>query len=167
MGKELNEDTITKKDIFMSRFKSKIGYSFTYKDLNEFETIIDFYEQQCKKQKEFMKWLEDEIKEVYRDGGLRQNIFRQILQKYEEIIEQKTEPITKESIEALGYACGEMRKCFENGWNKSLENKPFKEDKTIEKCKNYEDFLGIDDYIEHLKNKIDELIDEINKLKEK
>ena len=40
------------------------------------------------------------------------------------------------------------------------------EDKTIEKCKNYEDFLGIDDYIEHLKNKINELIDEINNLKE-
>jgi hypothetical protein len=38
--------------------------------------------------------------------------------------------------------------------------------KKIEKCKNYEDFLGIDDYIEHLKNKIDELIDEINNLKE-
>ena len=36
----------------------------------------------------------------------------------------------------------------------------------IEKCKNYEDFLAIDDYIEHLKNKIDELIDEINNLKE-
>lgn len=35
----------------------------------------------------------------------------------------------------------------------------------IEKCKNYEDFLAIDDYIEHLKNKIDELIDEINNLK--
>lgn len=43
---------IEKKDIFMSGFKSKIGYSFTYKDLNEFEAIIDFYEQQCKKQKE-------------------------------------------------------------------------------------------------------------------
>lgn len=41
------------------------------------------------------------------------------------------------------------------------------EPKKIEKCKNYEDFLGIDDYIEHLKNKIDELIDEINNLKEK
>lgn len=41
-----------RKDIFMSGFKSKIGYSFTYKDLNEFEAIIDFYEQQCKKQKE-------------------------------------------------------------------------------------------------------------------
>ena len=40
------------------------------------------------------------------------------------------------------------------------------EPKKIEKCKNYEDFLAIDDYIEHLKNKIDELIDEINNLKE-
>ena len=40
------------------------------------------------------------------------------------------------------------------------------EPKKIEKCKNYEDFLEIDDYIEHLKNKIDELIDEINNLKE-
>lgn len=39
---------IDRKDIFMSGFKSKIGYSFTYKDLNEFEAIIDFYEQQCK-----------------------------------------------------------------------------------------------------------------------
>lgn len=41
-----------RKDIFMSGFKSKIGYSFTYKDLAEFEAIIDFYEQQAKKQKE-------------------------------------------------------------------------------------------------------------------
>lgn len=41
-----------RKDIFMSGFKSKIGYLFTYKDLNEFEAIIEFYEQQCKKQKE-------------------------------------------------------------------------------------------------------------------
>lgn len=41
------------------------------------------------------------------------------------------------------------------------------ESKKIEKCKNYEDFLGIDDYMEYLKTKIDKLIDEINKLKEK
>ena len=41
-----------RKDIFMSGFKSKIGYSFTYKDLNELEAIINFYEQQCKNQKE-------------------------------------------------------------------------------------------------------------------
>ena len=85
-----------------------------------------------------------------------------------EILDEERKPITKESIEALGYACGEIRKCFENGWNKSLENKPLiEEDKKIEKCKNYENFLEIDDYIEHLKNKIDELINEINKLKEK
>ena len=30
--------------------------------------------------------LKDESKEIYRDGGLRQNIFRQILQKYKSII---------------------------------------------------------------------------------
>ena len=29
------------------------------------------------------------------------------------------------------------------------------EPKKIEKCKNYENFLGIDDYIEYLKNKTD------------
>lgn len=47
------------------------------------------YEENTKlinQQKEFVKYLEDESKEVYRDGGLRQNIFRQILQKYKEII---------------------------------------------------------------------------------
>lgn len=43
---------MNRKDIFISVFKSKIGYSFTYKDLTEFETVINFYEQQCKKQQE-------------------------------------------------------------------------------------------------------------------
>ena len=38
---------------------------------------------------------------------------------------------------------------------------------SLAKCENYEDFLATDDYIEHLKNKINELIDEINNLKEK
>ena len=52
-----------RKDIFMSGFKSKIGYSFTYKDLNEFEAIIDFYEQQCKKQKEVNQKAIEYIKE--------------------------------------------------------------------------------------------------------
>ena len=43
--------------------------------------------QSLKKQKdEFTKYLEDESKEIYRDGGLRQTIFRQILQKYKSII---------------------------------------------------------------------------------
>lgn len=37
-------------------------------------------------QKEFIKYLEDESKEIHRDSGLRQYIFRRILQKYKEII---------------------------------------------------------------------------------
>lgn len=57
------EKEISRKSIFLSAWKSKIGYSFTYKDLNEFETIIDFYEQQCKKQKEVIdkatEWVRD------------------------------------------------------------------------------------------------------------
>lgn len=38
------------------------------------------------KQKEFISYLENESKEIYRDGGLRQNIYKEILQKYKSII---------------------------------------------------------------------------------
>lgn len=55
---------MNRKDIFISNFKSKLGYSFTYKDLAEFEDIIDFYEQQCKKLKgaidKVIKYIEKE-----------------------------------------------------------------------------------------------------------
>lgn len=82
-----------------------------------------------------------------------------------EIIEEP-KPITKESIEALGYACGEIRKCFENGWNKSLENKPLiEEPKKIEKI----DFRTLNTQKEKnraMKDAINKLIDEINNLKE-
>lgn len=53
---------MNRKDIFISGFKSKIGYSFTYKDLTEFETVINFYEQQCEKQREVINKLELENK---------------------------------------------------------------------------------------------------------
>lgn len=59
---------IDRKDIFMSGFKQKIGYSFTYKDLNEFEAVIDFYEQQCKKQKEVIDKAIEYIKEKTRNN---------------------------------------------------------------------------------------------------
>lgn len=39
------------------------------------------------------------------------------------------------------------------------------ENKQIKYCKGYEEFLSVDEYIEHLGKKIDELIDEINNLK--
>lgn len=112
--------------------------------------------------------IEKETNEVfYLSSYIGNNYISDIFTGEVEILDEEPKPITKESIEALGYACGEIRKCFENGWNKSLENKPLiEEDKKIEKCKNYENFLGIDDYIEYLKNKINELIDEINNIKE-
>ena len=68
-----------------------------------------------------------------------------------EIIEKETKPITRESIEALGYAFGEIQKCFINGWNKSLENKPFKEDKEIEKLDS--ELYSNDDTIDGLEKK--------------
>ena len=40
------------------------------------------------------------------------------------------------------------------------------EDEKIEHCKGYEDFDCMDELIEHLREKIDILIDEINKMKE-
>lgn len=47
------------------------------------------YEENTKlinQQKEFIKYLEDDLKEKYRDMGYRHNIFREILQKYKSII---------------------------------------------------------------------------------
>ena len=43
---------MNRKDIFMSGFKSKLTYPFNHKDLSEFETIVNFYEEQIKKYKE-------------------------------------------------------------------------------------------------------------------
>lgn len=39
---------MNRKDILMNGFKSKIGFSFSHKDMQEFETIIDFYEKENK-----------------------------------------------------------------------------------------------------------------------
>lgn len=57
-----------------------------------------------------------------------------ILNDTVEILEeekQETKSITKKDFETLGYACGEIQKAFTNGWTKSLENKPLKEEKKI------------------------------------
>nr|DAM50308.1 MAG TPA: hypothetical protein [Caudoviricetes sp.] len=56
------------------------------RNIEYFKGAYDTHDKYYTQQKELIKYLEDESKEVYRDGGLRQNIFRQILQKYEEII---------------------------------------------------------------------------------
>lgn len=76
-----------RKDIFMSGFKSKIGYSFTYKDLNEFEAIIDFYEQQCKKQKEVndkaVEFINENKDKYYQDWGQDDSDVDTYLNEYE------------------------------------------------------------------------------------
>lgn len=79
---------------------------------------------------------------------------------------KETKPITEESIEALGYACGEIQKCFTNGWEKSLKNKSLnEEDKKIEKL-NTKDLFACDDnirvYFAFTWSKINEIIDYIN-----
>lgn len=126
--------------------------------------------------------IEKETNEVfYLSSYIGNNYISDIFTDEVEIIEEEPKPITKESIEALGYACGEIRKCFENGWNKSLENKPLiEEPKKIEKIEMYQDeegyyFLNKQDkkvYVncdemDFMVDKFNELIDEINNLKEK
>lgn len=49
---------MNRKDIFMTGFKSKLGFSFTHKDMEEFETIIDFYEKENARLKDNYKQLE-------------------------------------------------------------------------------------------------------------
>ena len=76
----------------------------------------------------------------------------------------------RQKTKGVCYRCDELNEIFEECFvfedlNDTIEI--IEEPKKIEKCKNYEDFLATDDYIEHLKNKINELIDEINNLKEK
>ena len=51
---------------------------------------------------------------------------------------KENKPITKEDIEAVGYAMCEIQKSFKRGWEKSMKNEPL-EDKEIE----YEDIDGI------------------------
>lgn len=80
---------IDKKDIFMSGFKSKIGYSFTYKDLNEFEAIIDFYEQQCKKQQEVIDKINLIIKGVACGGN--EDYYMEKFSKINELIKEVQE----------------------------------------------------------------------------
>ena len=63
------------------------GYSsIQEREIRDYITNLQQKVEQLEtQQKEFINYLENESKEIYRDGGLRQNIFKQILQKYKEI----------------------------------------------------------------------------------
>lgn len=100
------------------------------------------------------------------------DIFKCLNDEVEVLEEEKVKPLTKKDIEALGYACGEIQKCFTNGWTKSLENKPLEEEKKIPEKLNLDkdelrgketpraiDYLiedKINEVIDYLKNKGDE-----------
>ena len=53
---------------------------------NELDMREKSIDNKLNQQKEFIKYLEDESKEIYRDCGLRQNIYKEVLKKYKEII---------------------------------------------------------------------------------
>lgn len=78
----------------MSGFKSKIGYSFTYKDLAEFEAIIDFYEQQAKKQKEVIDNIQNFIKEFHKN----RNTFKWNEQDYIDVILKLEKMINEKEV---------------------------------------------------------------------
>ena len=58
---------------------------------NELDMREKSIDNKLNQQKEFIKYLEDDLKEKYRDMGYRHNIFREILDKYKEIIGGKHE----------------------------------------------------------------------------
>ena len=63
------------------------GYSsIQEREIRDYITNLQQKVEQLEtQQKEFINYLENESKEIYRDDGLRQNFFKQALQKYKEI----------------------------------------------------------------------------------
>ena len=84
LQKELNEENFqcSKYAIENQELKKQLK---NYKKLG-FKHLQDKNNNLETQQKEFIEWLENENRKIYRDCGLRQNIFKQVLQKYEEII---------------------------------------------------------------------------------
>lgn len=114
----------------------------------------------------------DDSNKIYEHEETRTNllsIYNGNILNYEvEVIQEKeeTKPITKE-IEALGYACGEIQKCFISGWEKSLKNKSLnEEDKKIERIDEITFRSSTDNIKEEvLLYKINEIIKYISKEK--
>ena len=93
----------------------------------------------------------------------------------EDLDNKEVKPLKKEDIEALGYACGKIKKTFENGWNKALNNEPLEdEDKDIPLIPDDElyeldkrDFIplykAIDYNFKVLQEKINQVVEELNR----
>lgn len=121
---------IDKKDIFMSGFKSKIGYSFTYKDLNEFEAIIDFYERQVKKIKQPQMFIDtQDIEERYAE------------ELYRDFLKEENKQLKKKLEEKENIACDWKDSCLENAGKIEIL-----ETQQKEFIKWLEDYLNLFDY---------------------
>ena len=92
----------------------------------------------------------------------------------EDLDNKEVKPLKKEDIEALGYACGKIKKIFENGWNKAINNEPLEEDKDIPLIPDDElhiiadrDFVPLDNAIDFnfkvLQEKINQVVEELNR----
>ena len=94
----------------------------------------------------------------------------------EDLDNKEVKSLKKEDIEALGYACGKIKKTFENGWNKALNNEPLEdEDKDIPLIPDDELYeldndnrgcnerLAVDFNFKVLKEKINQVVEELNR----
>lgn len=70
---QMNNTKISKKEIILGNWRSKIGYCFNYKDLEELEIIINYYEEVNKelhnKIDKAIEYIEEtlDLKEEYTD----------------------------------------------------------------------------------------------------
>lgn len=78
------ETTMAEKEQLKKQLKDKTEDYKRMKD--NFDSKVDVLTEIDTQQKEFIKYLEDDLKEKYRDMGYRHNIFREILRKYKSII---------------------------------------------------------------------------------
>ena len=104
---------------------------------NEEEALLIKYKDKI------LHWNKEKDRFEDKDGmnTLYEIDFSELNDEIEVIEEQKeeTKTTTRESIEALGYACGEIQKCFTNGWEKSLKSKSLnEEDKKIKRLPYYD-----------------------------
>ena len=124
----------------------------------KWEDIIYAYNEYDKDYLEY-PFSDEEYKGLF---NMKDSILTQFLNDEVEILEEKkeTKSLTKKDIEALGYACGEIQKCFTNGWTKSLENKPLEEEKKMPEKLNLNTYAAIGTEVDRdLIIKINEIID--------
>lgn len=87
----------------------------------------------------------------------------------EDLDNKEVKSLRKEDIEALGYACGKIKKTFENGWNKAINNEPLEEDKDIplipddELCIFKGDSKELNYNFKVLEEKINQVVEEMNR----